>query len=245
VVPSTESVASETFTRGRLWATAAVRSAEVDGLRVILDLNSQSYLVLDEAATAFWSVLIGGGDDSVRRLSEKFEVERPEILATLEAFRGRCVAEGLLQEGREDSLAKPSVQSEISRRRGRAGWGALRALGCLLKTQRSLQEHGFAYTYQRYATYPPRGTAAPLELALHGFRRAESLFIPRRAPSDCLARSLSLFRFMRSMGVAVDHVIGVRRLPFAAHAWVEFDGLPLLDVFVHGFTPLARIGVNS
>jgi hypothetical protein len=34
-------------------------------------------------------------------------------------------------------------------------------------------------------------------------------------------------------------VIGVRRFPFGAHAWVEVDGEPMQQLHVHGYAPLA------
>ena len=52
-----------------------------------------------------------------------------------------------------------------------------------------------------------------------------------RLPSDstCLTRSLVLTRVLAARGIGSSLVIGVAPAPnFAAHAWVELDGLPLL-----------------
>jgi hypothetical protein len=113
---------------------------------------------------------------------------------------------------------------------------------CLINTQRALARHGFRTTYERYALLPVGSDAPALGVALSAFIRAENFFVARRAPDDCLARSLALYRFLRSANVFAEHVIGVRRFPFAAHAWVECDGAPVLDDQFHSFTPLARIG---
>lgn len=44
-------------------------------------------------------------------------------------------------------------------------------------------------------------------------------------------------------GIPADHIIGVRRFPFQAHAWVECTGRVLFDLpdFVQGYAELARI----
>ena len=54
---------------------------------------------------------------------------------------------------------------------------------------------------------------------------------PGRA--HCLERSLVLFYLARRSGIAVTYHHGVRPLPFAAHAWVEFEGRVVNDVFEH------------
>lgn len=43
----------------------------------------------------------------------------------------------------------------------------------------------------------------------------------------CLDQSLILWFFLRRRGLLPTFRIGVRPLPFAAHAWVELDGVPL------------------
>jgi Transglutaminase-like superfamily len=60
--------------------------------------------------------------------------------------------------------------------------------------------------------------------------------------SRCLMRSLVLTRMLARRGVYTKVVIGVRQDPsFAAHAWVELDGQPLLpadDPTFHRLTEL-------
>lgn len=46
----------------------------------------------------------------------------------------------------------------------------------------------------------------------------------------CLERSLALFYFARRGGIAVTYHHGVLPLPFAAHAWVEYEGRVVNDV---------------
>jgi transglutaminase superfamily protein len=54
----------------------------------------------------------------------------------------------------------------------------------------------------------------------------------RLLPTDsrCLMRSLVLTRLLARRGIPATLVIGVRKDDeFAAHAWVEYEGTPLLD----------------
>ena len=52
-------------------------------------------------------------------------------------------------------------------------------------------------------------------------------------PTDtrCLVQSLTLTSLLARRGLRGCVVIGSRPAPFAAHAWVELDGRPLLDPY--------------
>ena len=63
-------------------------------------------------------------------------------------------------------------------------------------------------------------------------------------PTDarCLARSLTLTRLLARRGLPGTVVIGVRNEPeFAAHAWVELEGAPLLPDGGAEFTRLTEV----
>ena len=225
----------------RFFPARTVRHAEVDGLRVILDLRAGSYRVLDEAAGVLWAVLIGEADQttSFEFLSQQYEVDSERLAAELAALADRCVREGLLAARGDPLLQTPPIPHIPGTR---SNPGTLQALVCLIATRRALARHGFAETYERYAALPAQSARRSPERALKAFSRAENFFIARRAPQDCLLRSLALFWFLRLASVPVQHVIGVRRFPFGAHAWVEYNGSPLLDDCALRFAPLSRIG---
>ncbi|HWT05248.1 MAG TPA: lasso peptide biosynthesis B2 protein, partial [Xanthomonadales bacterium] len=203
-----------------LSATSAVRHADVDGLRVILDLNTESYRVLDDAASSFWAVLVGEADklSSFENAAREYDVARERWESELAAFAGRCVAEGLLE--RREGPARDETARPAARRGKRAG--TLQALASMIATRHSLGRRGFRNTYERYAALSAGSEGPSLAAVLPAFTRAENFFIARRAPADCLLRSLSLYRFLRAANVPAEHVIGVQRHPFVAHAWVEF-----------------------
>lgn len=223
-------------------ATSAVRHAEVDGLRVLLDLNTESYRVLDDVASALWSVLVGESDPvrSFDALARQYDVDASRLSAELAAFAERCVREALLEPAGAAPAACSAAAVPAARRGARTG--TLSALIALVATRRALHRDGFRATYERYALLPAAAGAPPLDAVLRGFARAENFFVARRAPDDCLLRSLALYRYLRAANVPAQHVIGARRFPFGAHAWVEYDGAAVFERRAGDYTPLARIG---
>ena len=59
---------------------------------------------------------------------------------------------------------------------------------------------------------------------------------------NCLFDSLALSRFLRERCASGDWVFGVRGAPFAAHCWVEIEGVPVNDDpdFVAPYVPILR-----
>ena len=220
--------------------SGAIRHAEIDGCRVILDLNTESYLVFDDVASGMWRVITGEADRdrSLAALADRYDVERERLEADLAEFARTCVHKGFLTD-REEAAATGSFTSRRPR-----GSGVRAALASMLATRRALDRDGFRTTYERYAALPAGRDAGRLPRALAAFERAENLFVAGRAPNDCLVRSLSLYRFLCTADVPAQHVIGVHRFPLQVHAWAEAGGEPVLDVRARGFgfTPLARIG---
>lgn len=54
-------------------------------------------------------------------------------------------------------------------------------------------------------------------------------YTPR--PATCLIRAMVLWFLLARRGVACDIILGVQKTPhaFEAHAWVEWQGRPLLE----------------
>ena len=78
---------------------------------------------------------------------------------------------------------------------------------------------------------------AALRLA-HATRRVLELL-----PSDsrCLFRSLTLLCLLERRGISQTLVIAVRPQPFAAHAWVEVEGQPVLPDADPGYERLLEL----
>jgi hypothetical protein len=241
---------------GQLKVNPHVRHVSIDGRVVLLDFRTEGYSVLDPVASAMWQMAAEGRsrDDTLAALAEQFEVEEARLERDYEAFLDKCRGEGLLCEStaqvEEDECGDAHGPAFRPWRRGPL---ALRAWGTLLVTSRLLKRSGFAETYRRFvrlsvesATCGGGELQPTLTRGVRAFARAENFFLLRRAPKDCLPRSLSLFGFLRSLGVPVEHRIGVQMLPFLAHAWVQHGERVVHDdpQNPRRFTTIACIHVN-
>ena len=86
----------------------------------------------------------------------------------------------------------------------------------------------------------PRASARPasaMEAIVCGFLAARPLY-PR--DYECFFDALALRHYLARRGYAVSWVFGVRGAPFAAHCWLEFDGVVLNDDpdIVHAYRPI-------
>lgn len=221
----------------------SIRHANVAGSRVILDLRLQSYHVLDSLATSMWEILTGEADraTTLDQLSERYRVSRERIEGDLGAFADRCVSNQFLVRIKTEVPVDGGLDTKPSHHLNPARPTVLLALQSMVVTAWHMARHGFTATYLHYGQLP-RGTgAAEADRSLRIFSQAENFFLAARGSDDCLARSLSLYHFLNRVNVRADHVIGVCRFPFRAHAWVEAGGKVALQRSVADYTPLARL----
>jgi hypothetical protein len=216
----------------KLYVSRNALYEEIQGLLVILDLQTEAYYILDQVGTAMWKTLLAMDDEAeaLRALQNEYSVEPTRLKSDLEAFRRRCIEQGFLQE--EETEWK--IDSPLYVDAGQQNLLILRAWCCLFRTARCLSAKGMSRTYQQYRRLPiPRVKFGDpddlLKDAVAAFALAENFFLIKSAPKDCLSRSLALFHFLRSAGLPVEHCIGVRRFPFQAHAWVEYHGRVVQD----------------
>ncbi len=220
-----------------LYVSSNVRHAKIDGLYVVLSLDSEEYYILAGEASLVWACLVEADGDLDRARVEYTSgcaEDRNQARELFDDFVADFSDLGFLAE------ARPSPPCASPRQPG-TPVSALQAWWSLVWTLYALKTHGFRKTYLAYArnygaSAPPRtvprseGSTYKLAQATRAFLRAENFVWLRRAPDDCLPRSLALFRFLRSAGLPAFHYIGGRRAPaFTMHAWVECDGAVLLD----------------
>lgn len=214
-----------------------VHWVQVEDLVFLLDKRRGEYFGLDGRAARLWpalvredpAALVAEDDDAIRILRESAQVQ------------------GWLIEP-ECQPALPPVPDMVRKRTPRAlSW--FDAYATLIRAYLSVRYRGFGATYawaRSALTYRTHDVSEAKDLARGTtlFMRAESLVFSRRGLDDCLPRSLALFVYLRRAGVAVRHHIGVRCYPFAGHAWVEHENVPVLDRDrrVELFTSIATIG---
>lgn len=113
--------------------------------------------------------------------------------------------------------------------------GALRVFAAwwlLVLVDVVLRAGGFHRFYRMMQRWPTL-REAPAEIRAR--RMADSCIAVTRARTYyfkhawCLQRSAAAVCFMRLRGVPAEVVIGVRKIPFYAHAWAEVDGVVVND----------------
>ena len=227
-----------------VYSSANIRYRIVNGMAVILDLRAGDYVILNRVATAMWKTILAhrSSRESIADLARQFDASAPDLERDLTTFRETCVERGFLQ-----AHPPPENKRALGERNPDAPT-ALKAWWSLALTSYRLSRFGFGPTYRRYALLPsPASSGQPsperVAAAERAFLRAENFFPLRSAPRDCLPRSLALYHFALSAGLPAEHLIGVRRLPFEAHAWVECAGRPLLDAprEIAAYSTLARL----
>jgi hypothetical protein len=105
----------------------------------------------------------------------------------------------------------------------------MRCVWRLMRVDVALQTRGFGHVYGAVARHRTRAVAWPdgiVTAVCRAVDRACTLY-PRRAL--CLQRSAAAVFVLRDHGVAAALVIGARKHPFRAHAWVEVDGIVVND----------------
>lgn len=110
----------------------------------------------------------------------------------------------------------------------------LRIYICLIFFDIELKQRGFQYMFPQYIKkYPAIGFKKVIKLDHLISSKVNKLlylidtacaFYPTRA--ECLHRSFIAFRFLRqNFGIPVELVIGVKKFPFSAHAWLLYNGV--------------------
>jgi hypothetical protein len=119
------------------------------------------------------------------------------------------------------------------------------AVKTILAARRMLHFRRFGTTLRWAMMHQPR-TALRDADALGAFCRAEAFLPSRMGDLDCLPRALALLAFLRHASRHPVFVIGVKRFPFTAHAWVELGGKPVLENArdesrITSFRPILRV----
>jgi hypothetical protein len=226
-----------------------VRHVWVKDRITIMDIRSGSYFVLDPVGSFFWDELLQplSNENRLRKLRDRFETDPARLEEDLDAFAAKCLEDGLLREGLPRPGSRP-LESPRARRPARH-FLEIRAWWRLIRISRSLRTQSFAAVYPEQMAPVPASDRDPeaeecfLQKALRAFARAENFCHLKKAPQDCLPRSLALFQFLRSTGLPALHCIGVRQFPFGAHAWVELRGRVLRDTpaVADVYTVIARL----
>ncbi len=218
--------------------------APVAGEGVLLDLPANRYLGLTPLSARLWSVIGSGGsrEDLLQVAAQPDGLSNLPPEEVVQQQLDQWEKAGLLVSHREEiarDLPVPRLELprataailplDVARARlsirqiTRQVWNSL-------KVKRSLRRSGLSGTIRAIQRIPFQDlnlSSARLAVILRAYWAARRPFA--QGNPDCLSRSLALFRTLRQAGVDASVCIGVRKCPFAAHAWVEAGGLLLND----------------
>ena len=95
----------------RLRPSRNILFAEVEGLLVILQLQSEAYFILDNIGTSFWKRLLENGeiDNAFHSLLEEYQIDPKFLEADLIAFVQQCFEKGFLVDKKSRFLEESSL----------------------------------------------------------------------------------------------------------------------------------------
>jgi hypothetical protein len=226
-----------------------VRAASSPEATVLLDLRSGKYFALNAGGTILWQTVAAGAsrDQALSLLAERFSsIPVARLERDADALLGQLRDHGLLlprgSEGIAIALTVPPIDRSEPRGPYHAGdggnaeglgwalWAPLAFVG-LLVSDVLLKFLGFSRFHRLIRRIPTRKTgitsgAERARRIVAGVDTASALYFKR---AWCLQRSAVTLALLRLAGLPARLVIGIQRLPFSAHAWVELDGRVVND----------------
>jgi hypothetical protein len=236
-----------------------IRFASNDDGAVVLDLRSGRYLVFNPVGGAVLSGVQRGLAlaEIASELATRCNVPLDRVLVDVEQFSVQLVSTGLIEPASSSTVREgeqqPSVaaETESSVIVGNESappasqtvflWVLAAYLG-LVTIDIALRLFGFARVYRLLRWRPSGGKPSDLGRArglAHAVDRAAAMYFKR---AWCLERSLVTVLLLRLCGLPARLVLGAKRMPFGAHAWVELDGVVINDDPRHctGYSVLER-----
>jgi hypothetical protein len=230
---------------GRFEIAGHVRSAGGLEGAVLLDLRSGKYIALNPVAGRIWEGIERGETRAAILSGLEAEIEAPpgRLRQDVDAFVGQLLAKGLIRERTGDaSHIRPVAAQEPAHPvdingaeddevviRFQPLWFLAAWLGLVLGDL-VLGLSGFQRFHALLRRVPIRGPerdSVALATALARVVDRAAAFYFKRA--WCLQRSAVAMALMRVHGVPAKLAIGVHRVPFQAHAWVELRGRVIND----------------
>ena len=231
--------------------------ALVDGEGLILDVNADRYVALDAIGARVWLAFSGGRDriaaaDVVANdCGLSADQARAEVDGCLEAWQQSGLVTGRPPLSAERLRFKPLVPDRLdavpaemlasARPSPRVLCRLILAWRWTAKTMAQGIRPAFEALQAAAPAPPTTDTAGQLSTICTIVRAFGALRLPfNQGADDCLPRSIHLARALHRSGIPADVCFGVRKFPFAAHAWVESCGF-LLAESTSTVAQLARI----
>ena len=225
--------------------TDAIYLTVTDDGGVLFDPRRDRLLKLNPTGVEIWTLLSQGKSESeiASTLAQRYEVGSPRVLEDIRQLLARAEKLGLTPastvtvepEHQPQQSGRPAfpwyAQDSRSARPMPGRLAVLQAILGLLLLDIFLAISSLDAVCSHVRAWPVKRSGAKQNPSVVGqvcsaVERA-CVWYPRRAV--CLERSLVTTCMLRSRGIAARLAVGVRSMPFLAHAWVEAEGAVLND----------------
>jgi hypothetical protein len=228
-------------------ARAGVRTMVADGGCILLNIDSGRFYSSTGLGAQVWSQLVLQNEPaSVAQLASRIctdsmlpENTLQDIKVFLESLEGAGFISSVdeasvgLHAQQKTKTSSSSAKARIARRVAASGIGVLLraratqifiAYLAIATADLIIKLGGFRALHRAVRNWPvsPRQVAsrtAPEEI-LSAVDMASAFY---RKKAKCLQRSCSTVWLLRAAGMPAQLIIGCRKIPFLAHAWVEID----------------------
>lgn len=228
---------------------------------VFLDVRKDRYFALESAKTAGlgyfvpgWPVpvplaidlLQHGADSTAPALTEKLDRGTLSGVISLLLEKGILITDPARGKVAGITAVEPlrgDLTADATDERPRIGARLfLRFVAAAVRARLLLKYRTFEAVVDRVKFRPRRTTASVTDAELAELVSAFATLRPFffAAKDACLFDALSLSEFLATYGVFPSWVFGVQSRPFAAHCWLQLDGLVLNDTIDHvqRYTPI-------
>jgi hypothetical protein len=214
---------------------------------VVLDLKHDHLLKLNSVGTEMWTLLSRGMSETqvVEQIAQQYSVDRTRVREDLRNLLHSAGELGLSPES--VSVAEPTepiagnavAKSPAVREQDQNALNAAPTTGDVVGAILGLTIFDIILTCRTLETlcsvvrsWPvrPRRRVSDVTVIAQISRAVEraSVWYPKKAL--CLQRSAVTTCLLRQRGVQAQMVVGVRAMPFLAHAWVEVQGRVVNDL---------------
>lgn len=225
---------------------------------VLLDLKHDRLLKLNTVATEMWSLVSRGLSEAqiVERIAQQYGVEPSRVSEDLRSLLRRTheleLSPGsvLIAKPLEEIVGEQEGKSSAVCVQNQSASGDTARIGDVIKAVLGLALFDLILSCRSLETlcsvvrsWPVKPRSSTREGAVIGdvCRAVEraSVWYPKRAL--CLQRSAVTTCLLRECGIGAQMVVGIRGMPFLAHAWVEVCGrvvndLPRVQCFYQSLT---------
>jgi hypothetical protein len=230
-------------THGPAWRLAPhVRAAAHGGGVVVLDLRTGRYQVPNAVGSLVWiGVKAGEGPRQIgERLVQAFDVPLERAVRDVETFTGALSQAGLIVPGgdaADDASATPAADPPpvaaptVTPPDAPAPsvWLVAAAFTALVVVDVGVRLFGFRRAHALLRRLPAGRADADKRAGRRLARALDSAASCYFKRAWCLQRSLAAALLMRLCRWPARLVIAAQRVPFAAHAWVEWNGVVIND----------------